>query len=57
MNAFSVIGIVLVILKILGVIGLSWWLVTIHSWLGLAIWLAMMLFAVTAVSAFSWFKR
>ena len=45
MSAIGLLGVVLVVLKALGLIGMSWWWATLPFWGGFALWLAFIVFA------------
>lgn len=42
LGIFGVVFIVLLVLKLAGVIGISWWLVTMPLWIGIAIFIVSM---------------
>lgn len=49
MSLFGVLGVIFIVLKLVGVITWSWWLVLLPFYFGLAIWLAF--FGVAALLA------
>lgn len=42
-SLLGVLGIVFVVLKLVGVIHWSWWLVTMPFWIGIAIWATILI--------------
>lgn len=42
LGIFGVVFVVLLVLKLAGVIGISWWLVTMPLWIGIAIFVVSM---------------
>lgn len=45
MSLFGVLGVIFIVLKLVGVIAWSWWLVLLPFYFGLAIWLFLWLIA------------
>lgn len=52
MGLLPVIGVVLIILKLCGLIAISWWLVTLPFWIIPVIWIVMAIFFGGLVAAF-----